>query len=85
RGMLHAKTTTVDGRWSTVGSANMDTRSFCLNFETNAVIYGRELAAGLERQFEEDLKGATVVKSGGSRSRRRRLLEACCRVLAPLL
>lgn len=83
-GMLHAKTTTVDGRWSSVGSANMDMRSFALNFEANAIVYGRELAAALDRQFEVDLHCARLAGTG-VRSRRRQVLEATCRILAPLL
>jgi cardiolipin synthase A/B len=53
--LLHAKTMTVDGRWSTIGSANFDNRSFALNEEVNVVVYNREIAGELERIFGADL------------------------------
>ena len=43
--LLHAKTAVIDGVWSTVGSANLDWRSFLHNEEVNAVILGDEFAA----------------------------------------
>ncbi|MBI5366383.1 MAG: cardiolipin synthase [Planctomycetes bacterium] len=85
-GFLHAKSATVDRRWSTVGSANMDRRSFTLNFEANAILYGAGPAEALERQFELDLTRARPVTLGSHyRNRRRLLLESVCRILAPLL
>ncbi len=45
----------VDDGWATVGSANMDVRSFRLNFEVNAAVYGPEFANGLAEVFERDL------------------------------
>ncbi len=53
--VLHAKTATIDGRWSTVGSSNLDYQSLRQNLEVNAIIKGRELAGALERMFEDDL------------------------------
>ena len=55
-GFLHAKTMVIDDDLATVGSANMDIRSFALNFETNAVLYGEESVMALRNQFMEDLK-----------------------------
>jgi cardiolipin synthase len=60
-GILHAKMMVVDGRISTIGSANMDIRSFSLNFEVNAFIYGSELARQLEQIFYEDLKNSRLI------------------------
>ena len=54
-GLLHAKTMTVDGVWATVGSTNLDTRSFALNEELNAVLYDKDVAGRLERVFADDL------------------------------
>lgn len=54
-GFLHAKVVTVDGVVSSVGSANMDMRSFSLNFEANAFMYNEKIAAELEDIFEADL------------------------------
>jgi len=85
--MLHSKTATVDGCWATVGSANMDRRSFLLNFEANAVVYGPLLARELERVFERDLANARRVELSEFRRRpfSKRVLEGSARVLAPLL
>jgi cardiolipin synthase len=54
-GLLHAKTMTIDGIWATIGSTNLDTRSFALNEEINAVLYNKELVGQLEKIFAEDL------------------------------
>ena len=54
--ILHAKTAVVDTRWSTVGSANLDSLSLRQNLEVNAVFEDPQLAAAVERMFEEDLK-----------------------------
>ena len=53
--MLHAKTMIVDGVWATVGSTNLDRRSFALNEELNLVMYNAEMARRLEQSFQEDL------------------------------
>jgi cardiolipin synthase len=53
--LLHAKTAVVDGVWSTVGSSNMDWRSFALNYEINAVVLGPEFAAEMEALFQRDV------------------------------
>ena len=53
--LLHAKTAVVDGVWSTVGSSNMDWRSFALNYEINAVVLGPEFAADMEALFQRDV------------------------------
>jgi len=54
-GLLHAKTMTVDGIWATIGSTNLDTRSFALNEEVNAVVYHNEVVGQLEKVFADDL------------------------------
>jgi cardiolipin synthase len=56
--LLHAKTMVIDGYWSTVGSANLDPRSFGLNEELNLVMYDGAVARRLERAFEADLEDA---------------------------
>jgi len=86
-GVLHAKTMVVDDRWATVGSANMDIRSFKLNFEVNAVIYGPEFAGQLAQQFEQDLTRsreitAEMLQNKGLGSR---MAEGLARVLSPVL
>ena len=85
--MPHAKTVTIDGIFSTLGSANMDQRSFRLNFEANLFFYGAEIAGELERDFLSlcaEASEVTVVNRQGI-SQRQRLAEGVGRVLAPLL
>ncbi len=53
--LLHAKTMVVDSRWATVGSTNLDRRSFALNDEINLVVYNQAVAQRLERIFQDDL------------------------------
>ena len=53
--LLHAKTATVDGVWSTVGSTNLDWRSLVYNDELNAVVLGPEFAAQVNAMFDKDL------------------------------
>jgi cardiolipin synthase len=53
--LLHAKTMVVDGIWATVGSTNLDYRSFSLNEELNVALYDVDTAQRLERVFEVDL------------------------------
>ena len=54
-GFMHAKTMTVDGEVTSVGSANFDIRSFRLNFEANCFVYDNEEACKMESIFEEDM------------------------------
>jgi cardiolipin synthase A/B len=54
--MLHAKTAVIDGIWSTVGSSNLDYRSFIHNHEVNAVVVGEKFGRTMETLFESDMK-----------------------------
>lgn len=54
--LLHAKTAIIDGVWSTVGSTNLDWRSFLFNDEVNAVVLGPEFAAKLDAMFMRDIR-----------------------------
>jgi cardiolipin synthase len=54
--LLHAKTMVVDGQWVSIGSANLDNRSFALNNELNLAFLDRGLAARMTEVFREDLK-----------------------------
>jgi cardiolipin synthase A/B len=53
--LLHAKTMVVDGQWVSIGSANLDNRSFALNNELNLAFLDRGLAAKLTEVFRQDL------------------------------
>jgi cardiolipin synthase len=54
--MLHAKTMVVDGQWVSIGSANLDNRSFSLNNELNLTFLDRALATRMTEVFRQDLK-----------------------------
>ena len=58
RNMLHAKTCTVDGQWSTIGTANLDRLSSVGNYEINAEIYSEALAQQMEELFKCDTTNA---------------------------
>ena len=86
-GFLHAKTMSVDGMVACVGTANMDIRSFELNFEVNAVIYSERTVQRLERIFETDMTKCTHVtrKVYDQRGFIIRVKEQFSRLLSPLL
>ncbi len=59
--VMHAKTVSVDGVWSTIGSTNLDWRSFIHNDELNAVILGRDFGAQMDTMFAEELGESEAV------------------------
>lgn len=59
--VLHAKTAVIDGSWSTVGSTNMDTRSFLHNKEVNVVVMGDDFGREMESAFQDDLKDSDEI------------------------
>lgn len=60
--VLHAKTAVIDSVWATVGSSNLDYRSFIHNDEANAIIIGRSFAREMEAMFLKDLESAKEIK-----------------------
>jgi len=60
--VMHAKTACIDGVWSTIGSTNMDWRSFLHNDEINAVIVGRGFAAQMEALFADDVAESNAIE-----------------------
>ncbi len=86
-GMVHAKTMVVDGVVSLVGSANMDLRSFRLNFEVHALVHDPTLAKRLEAEFEQDLAQSRRVSLAEWRARgmRLKIYEGAARLVSPLL
>jgi cardiolipin synthase len=62
--LLHAKTAVIDGVWSTVGSANMDWRSYLHNDEVTAVILGESFANEMENMFQADLRVCAAIDAG---------------------
>ncbi|HME93908.1 MAG TPA: cardiolipin synthase [Methylomirabilota bacterium] len=59
--LLHSKTMVIDSMWATVGSTNLDRRSFELNEELNLVVYDAEIARRLEQVFVADLEQSREV------------------------
>jgi len=59
--VLHAKTAVIDGSWSTIGSANIDRRSFIHNYELNVIILDQAFGQEMERAFSEDLRDSKEV------------------------
>ncbi len=86
-GFLHSKGMVVDGKVLCYGTANMDIRSFSLNFEVNAVLYDPEKAEEMEQIFLEDLHNCTQITrdSYSGRNLSVRVKEQICRLLSPLL
>ena len=77
----------VDGKVFSCGTANMDIRSFALNFEVNAIIYNEEKAKEMEELFLADLKYCTRITRNGyaGRSMKIRMKEQISRLLSPVL
>lgn len=87
RGFVHSKTMVIDDWLASVGSANMDIRSFHLNFELNAFVYGAETAQALAKQFLHDLQQAERVdpEEYFDLGLTRQLAHSVGRLLSPLL
>ncbi|MFA9479793.1 cardiolipin synthase [Phycisphaerales bacterium AB-hyl4] len=86
-GMLHAKTITVDETFALLGSANLDIRSFNLNFEINVLLYGPDITSELRCAQQRYLSRSTPVTLEGWRRRpwTKQYPEAAAALLSPLL
>lgn len=87
KGYLHAKTISLDSEICSIGSANIDIRSFSINYEINAVLYSKRLAKELEEDFERDLAYCTEFDPAVYRKRNAavRFRDSVARLLSPLL
>jgi cardiolipin synthase len=85
--MLHAKIVVIDGFWVTVGSANMDARSFKLNFEINMFVYSGSFSKEVTDVMGEYLKASRRIDIDSLKNRHFavRVLEGVCRTLSPVL
>ncbi|WP_197735521.1 phospholipase D-like domain-containing protein [Rubrobacter xylanophilus] len=85
--MIHSKTATIDGVWSTVGTANIDRFSLLGNYEINLEIYSRRFAAQMERMFELDKTNAEelTLEEWGRRPLAAKLAERALATLSPLV
>jgi cardiolipin synthase A/B len=87
KGYLHAKTISIDSAICSIGSANLDIRSFSINYELNAVLYSERLAKELEQAFERDLIHCTEfdVAAYEERHAALRFRDSVTRLFSPLL
>ncbi|MFS0782866.1 cardiolipin synthase [Bacillus sp. 1P06AnD] len=86
-GFMHSKIVIVDRELASIGTANMDMRSFHLNFEVNAFLYRTGSTQKLVEDFEEDLRSSQALTPESFKTRHigTRVLESTCRLLSPLL
>lgn len=87
KGFLHSKLLLIDGLASSTGTANMDVRSFNLNFEINAFMYDRTTCMAFEEKFLKDLDDCTEITQEiyTKRGRLSKIKESIARLLSPLL
>ena len=86
-GFIHAKTIVIDGQVASVGSANLDFRSFKLNFEVNAFLYDADLAQELERIFLDDQKLSSLITAQDFKNQSwwLKFKQTFSRLLSPIL
>lgn len=86
-GLLHSKVTSIDDRWCILGSANMDARSFKLNFEISAVMYDAKLSTEIGRYIERRCRQSQRILPHDvwSRGLRGQMAEGIARLFAPVL
>ncbi|MFC4320637.1 cardiolipin synthase [Litchfieldia salsa] len=87
KGFMHSKIMIVDGQLASIGTANMDMRSFHLNFEINAFLYKTNSTITLVNDFIEDIKVSNQIEieAFSHRPIMQRILESTSRLLSPLL
>lgn len=87
KGFMHSKIIIVDGELASIGTANMDMRSFHLNFEVNAFLYRTESVETLVNDYLRDLESSQeiILDEFQLRPFYIKLLESTCRLLSPLL
>jgi cardiolipin synthase len=85
--MMHAKSAVIDGVFSTVGSSNMDWRSFVMNNEVNVIVLGADFAQQLEALFRRDLERSRAIEAQAwsRRGLKQRALEMVGRIAERLL
>ncbi|KHF33306.1 putative cardiolipin synthase YwiE [Paenibacillus sp. P1XP2] len=86
-GFMHAKIVLVDDEIASIGTANMDIRSFELNYELAAVLYESETVLDIKRDFEQDFKDSVRIAwdSFQKRGILKRISESLMRLISPLL
>ena len=86
-GFIHAKTIVADSEVSSIGTANMDIRSFSLNFEVNAFIFDDRVAKNLEKQFFKDIEYSNIIdpEEFVNRGKVLKIRESLIRLISPIL
>lgn len=87
KGFVHAKTLVADDSIASVGTANIDHRSFRLNFEVNAFLYDQNTAIELREAFEDDIEVSTLLtlEDYEKRSVMIKIKESISRLISPVL
>jgi len=87
KGFIHSKVMVIDECIASIGTANLDVRSFRLNFEINAIIYDLKLAAETAKQFHKDVQDCSEITLAwyNARPRSVRVREAFSRLVSPIL
>ena len=85
-GFIHAKTLVIDDQVSTVGTANIDIRSFSLNYEVNAFIYNNDFAIKCRDTFLNDMEDCTIfdIETYSKRGLWKKIYESIWRFIAPI-
>lgn len=85
--MIHSKTATIDGVWSTVGTANIDRYSMLGNYEINVEVHSRRFARQMERMFELDKTNARelTLERWEKRPLPAKVVERALSTLSPLV
>src|SRR5690606_599504 len=87
KGFIHSKTIVVDGLMASVGTANLDMRSFDLNFEVSALVYDEKIAQELRASFYKDLEVSIQLDPDRwrKRSNLKRFIERFVRLTSPFM
>lgn len=87
KGFLHSKMMIVDDKVSSIGTANLDIRSFKLNFEVNAFIYDSKVSKHLSNVFKDDIKNSEeiTIEKYNDRPKTIKFKESISRLLSPIL
>lgn len=86
-GFFHSKTAIIDERICSVGTTNLDVRSFKLNYEVNTIIYNRDICQELLKSFQRDTK--KCIKRNLESTEKKNILvafrDSFCRLLSPIM
>ncbi|GAA0864317.1 cardiolipin synthase [Paraclostridium tenue] len=87
KGFIHSKVVIIDDKISSIGSANMDLRSFMLNFEMNAFIYDKKIIKKITDDFFKDIENSEEIKLKDFENRPfiKKWVESVARLFSPIL